>query len=156
MTKINNATNNPSQYMTEVDILEQALNNVPKEYDVVIETLQNRVDATIDPLTISELRMRLRNRYTRLYASSNDKERDGETALFAGGFKGKCNNCGKYGHKAKDCHDKARGKGKDGKKNQARKFNGKCNYCGKPGHMAKDCFKKKKAEDEKGEKRQTQ
>ena len=33
--------------------------------------------------------------------SSGDQE--GEIGLFAGGFKGKCNNCGKQGHKAKDC-----------------------------------------------------
>ena len=127
MMKINNATSNPSQYMTEVDILEQALNNVPKEYDMVIETLQHRIDTTVDPLTISELRVRLRHRYTKLYSGMSDKDKDGETALFAGGFKGKCNNCGKIGHKAKDCRDKGGGKGNDGKRPQGRRFAGKCN-----------------------------
>ncbi len=27
-------------------------------------------------------------------------------ALFAGGFRGKCNNCGKISHKTRDCRDK--------------------------------------------------
>jgi len=42
-------------------------------------------------------------------------------------FRGKCNNCGKRGHKAKDCH-----------------YSGKCSHCGKTGHMAEYCRKKKR------------
>ncbi len=33
-------------------------------------------------------------------------------ALFVGGFKGKCNNCGEIGHKARDCRDKNNNKTK--------------------------------------------
>jgi hypothetical protein len=41
---------------------------------------------------------------------------------------GTCNKCGKTGHKAVDCRQKANGK-----------FNGNCHKCGKAGHKAQDC-----------------
>ena len=70
-------------------------------------------------------------------------------------FDGYCNNCGKYGHKTKDCYSKsAKGKnkgtkGQDGKtknkgKPTSQKFDGYCHECGKYGHKSKDCRSKKK------------
>ena len=81
---------------------------------------------------------------------------DEETALFAGGFKGRCNNCGKHGHKARDCrtdknNNKNNKRGNDKKDGDKKPFPYKCHYCKKQGHMAKDCFKKKKDEEKKGE-----
>ena len=52
-------------------------------------------------------------------------------------FDGNCDNCGKYGHRKKDCWNKTQGQGK-GKPSrtpssspQKQKFDGKCNNCGK-------------------------
>ena len=150
-SRINDATENKTQFKSEIDVLEHVLNNVPADYDVTIESLLDRVGAATNPLTITELRTKLRNRFKKLNPSQSSKNdyNEGETALFAGGFKGKCNNCGKMGHKARDCRDK-----KDGKKagNKKKRFDGECHYCHKPGHMAKDCFKKKRDAEEKGEK----
>ena len=66
---------------------------------------------------------------------------DSEQALLAGQFKGKCQNCGKIGHKAANCFLK---KGKQDDKSVV------CFYCKKPGHMKSDCFKLKRKQKEKG------
>ena len=67
-------------------------------------------------------------------------------------FEGKCDNCGKMGHKKKDCWAKgggASGKGKGGGGSSSRgassspkKFEGKCDNCGKVGHKKRDCWSK--------------
>ena len=142
---------NANAKMEDDDILEHALNNLPKEYEIVVAPLEKRLSAQFNPLTIEELREELNLKYLRLYGSKEESlTGESETALFAGGFKGKCNECGKLGHKARDCKDK------DGKKNNnnnsrrnGTRFNGNCNYCKKKGHMEKNCFKKKKDEKDK-------
>jgi hypothetical protein len=74
-------------------------------------------------------------------------------ALYVGGqFKGRCNKCGKCGHKGVACHSKA---GDDKAKMASkptgftsRKFSGECHYCKKTGHKRSECFKKKKDQGE--------
>jgi hypothetical protein len=100
-----------------------------------------------------------------VYSKKNKNKRynqNEETALFAGGFKGKCNNCGQYGHKSRDCRNKKKKNNNNNRNHKNNKENGdkdneknpfldKCHYCKKEGHMAKDCFKKKRDEKQKGE-----
>jgi hypothetical protein len=78
-----------------------------------------------------------------------------DTVLFAGGFKGKCNHCGKYGHKSAACRLKQNstsGGSKNttnnkGNSNQStssvstmtKTMTGVCNYCKKTGHWKNDC-----------------
>jgi hypothetical protein len=55
-----------------------------------------------DPLTIEKLGDALNLKYEHMNSKRNKSSRNNnndETALFAGGFQGKCNNCRKYGHK---------------------------------------------------------
>jgi hypothetical protein len=62
-----------------------------------------------------------------------------------GGFKGSCQICGEYGHKAANC------KKKDAKKDII------CGYCKLKGHPEKRCWKKQKEEKaQKAEKKLTQ
>eukprot|EP00435_Cladocopium_sp_Y103_P030063 s1902_g7.t1 len=63
-------------------------------------------------------------------------------------FDGNCDNCGKYGHRRKDCWSKSSGgKGGGASSRSAStspkkevKFAGKCNHCGKPGHKKAECW----------------
>ena len=91
--------------MSDDALLEHALNNVPQEYNIEISLLEKRLGDSNDPLTIEELRDALNLKFERLQGNKGKHYRSGdeETALFAGGFKGRCNNCGKHGQKARDC-----------------------------------------------------
>ncbi|MCP4371035.1 MAG: hypothetical protein GY797_23415, partial [Deltaproteobacteria bacterium] len=50
-------------------------------------------------------------------------------------FKGRCNKCGKYGHKAKECRPGGIEKSVENPR--------VCHFCGKPGHIMKYCYKLK-------------
>ena len=98
--QINNAREGS---ITEEDLMEHILGNLPSVYDIEVHTLRKRLDDLQDPLTLEELREELclkfemMNRRGKLGLNQGPNE---EHALFAGGFKGKCNNCGKIGHRA--------------------------------------------------------
>ena len=88
------------------DTLEHICGNLPQIYEVVVHPLEKRIGSSLDPLTIKELREELKLKFQKLNGgrygdSSGDQE--GEIGLFAGGFKGKCHNCRKIGHKTRDC-----------------------------------------------------
>jgi len=101
------------------------------------------LDDLHDPLTLEELREELclkfemMNRRGKLGIAQGQQAE--EHALFAGGFKGKCNNCGKIGHKARDCRDKKGNKTNNKADNQGNNSNDgdknvECFYCKKKGH----------------------
>jgi hypothetical protein len=100
-----------TQFMVKV------LNSLMPEYGTQVKLLEKRVDkAGAEALTLEEIQEDLSLEYEhfqRARQSNIDKEESGgETALYAGGqFKGKCQGCGKYGHKVANCPDK---KEKDG------------------------------------------
>ena len=133
--------------MDDEELLEHVLNSLPKEYEIVVSKLEDRLGATTDPLTIEDVRSALNLKYQRLTkgkgGTSNSGGEDGhETALFAGGFKGKCNNCGEWGHKGFQCPKKGGGNGNTNNSG-GNKFTGNCHYCKKAGHRAFECRKKK-------------
>ena len=78
--------------------------------------------------------MRLRKRF------KDDSDDEDEQALITAKFKGRCNKCGKFGHKAKDCRLNIENDNK--KNNPKKKFSGKCFHCGKLGHREADCWSK--------------
>ena len=151
--QINNARENS---ITEDDLMEHILGNLPSVYDIEVHTLRKRLDDLHDPLTLEELREELclkfemMNRRGKLGLSQTPNE---EHALFAGGFKGKCNNCGKIGHRARDCRDKNGNKGKqennggsNNQNNNEADKNVECFYCKRKGHRISNCYKLKQKE----------
>ena len=87
-----------------------------------------------------------------------------EKAFFTRKFKGRCDLCGKWGHKKANCWENPNNDNKrnnnnnnrnnnnnnngynngNDRNNNRRRFNGKCNYCGIIGHKEADCRKKKR------------
>ena len=144
--------------MSDDQFLLHLLNNLTEEYDPEVKDLEKRIGSTTNPLDIEEVREDLNLRYERTGKHEDTSESEEEEhALYAGGqFKGRCNKCGKYGHKAVACRgskpgdDKTKpayGGRKPGGFNSG-KFTGECHYCKKTGHKASDCFKKKREQGE--------
>ena len=90
------------------------LNNLPEKYDNLVENLERNIGAS-QPLTLEERRDALSLKFTkwklrtekngdRQFEKDDEDEEKDETALIAGNFKrpfeGRCNKCGKFGHKA--------------------------------------------------------
>ena len=167
---LKNANSDPDAWLTELEdlrvrliaagskmdddeLLEHVLNSLPREYEIVVSKLEDRLGSATDPLTIEEVRSALNLKYQRLTkgksSANNSGSDDGhETALFAGGFKGKCNNCGEWGHKGYQCPKKS-----GNNENGGNKFSGKCHYCKKIGLRAYECRKKKAEKGNKGPER---
>ena len=81
--------------MSDEDVMEQAINNLPRSYDIVTIPMAKRIGAWSNPLTIDELCDELNLHFENLGGNrSNNDGNSHETALFAGGFKGLCHNCG--------------------------------------------------------------
>ena len=134
--------------ITDDQFMVKILNSLTSEYTNQMEYLERELDKTGDEkLTIKKIRSELSLRYERITknAQKSDNGYKGETALFAGGFKGRCHNCGKYGHKSVDCRDKNNSGGGGGDTGGGG-FQGKCYKCHKKGHKARDCMKGKNNE----------
>ena len=136
--------------INDEDLMIHILNNLPPEYDNVAEAMERRLDDTVKPLEIRELRDELVMKFNRIKknkgmnedANSEEAEESALAAFGTKNFKGRCYNCGEFGHKKQDCPQI--------KKNSSRNtFNGNCYYCGKRGHRKSECrkYKKKLEED---------
>jgi len=99
--------------ITDEDFIIHVLNNLPLEYEVQISKLEERFSSTTNPLTIGDMRNKLNLKYARLKCQSEVQlEADQALAAFKQ-FKGKCTNCGKFGHKSADCRSKSTNKNKN-------------------------------------------
>ena len=93
----------------EEDLMLQIVNNLPKEYETVIELCEEEL--TKGTLTLAILKTRIRTRYQRIV--KNKEELEENVALFTQKqFKGACNVCGKIGHNGADCFTLIRNKDK--------------------------------------------
>ena len=119
--------------ISDEDFKIHVLNNLPKEYESIIEKLI----PDISILDIGDMREELQAKYNRLMKYNEGSNNEEDQALVSNQgfkqFKGKCLKCGKIGHKAANCRS-------------GQKFNGNCHYCGKPGHRIAECRKKKREE----------
>ena len=145
-----------SNEISDEDMMIHILNNLPEEYDTVVEAMERKLDDLVDPLTLRNLKNELMLKYKRIKKNkgvgedSEDEEEGHDTALvgYTKNFKGRCYNCGDFGHKKEDC-PKLKNQASS---NRPGRFNGTCFYCGKRGHIKSECRKwKKKLEEMRNE-----
>ena len=134
-----------NSYMSEEDIMIHVLNNLPSQYESIVEKMMSDISI----MRIEDVREELQSKYRRLMKYADEKNEDNEHALIAGHpfkrkFKGKCNKCGIYGHKAIECRGTKTNQGDQQDSRKTGRFNGKCNYCGKIGHKEIVCRKKQR------------
>ena len=114
------------------DVMIHVINNLSDEYDDMIHGLQQQMGASTDTLTLSGLREQLRSKYGRIAKKSGIDLDEKGLAVGSKPFKWACRNCGKIGHRAKECRARKRenSKGKN------------CTYCRRKGHEVETCYKK--------------
>jgi hypothetical protein len=118
--------------MSEMEIIVHILNNLPREYESVVEQIEGDLDnrLTVD---LDKVKNKLRSKFGRIKNHIfKSPSRITEGALFAGkeDFKGNCRKCGEYGNKAAKCPKRRE------------EFNYK--YCKSKGHIEEFCRRKKK------------
>ena len=136
------------------------LASLPREYSSFVEQVKIdwRTGSTL--ITMDEIKKRVKEGYLQLKRehgwsedetalimkrSSNQSRniKNGNKGKF---FKGRCNNCGNYGHKKADCWDlknKREKSQENERKVQKDKADVRCFKCKKLGHYANDCRNKK-------------
>ena len=89
------------------------LNNASKEYDSILDSLNNLLGETgPNALTIEIIQEKLGNRFMRIKKQEDDdvnksyKSYEEAFVAYPNQFKGSCTSCGKYGHQNKYCLDK--------------------------------------------------
>jgi hypothetical protein len=121
-----------SSKMNDQDFMIHILNNLPEAYDVILDGMESRLmlpDSDPNKLTIENIRDKLNNRFERITKNELAKEEEHALASFSKQYKGRCSNCGEYGHKSGDCRG-----------------NRTCFYCGEKGHIRPNCEVKRKAD----------
>ena len=138
------------------------LASLPREYSSVVEQVKidRRTGSTL--ITMDEIKKRLKECYLQLkrehgwsedemalnMKSSNNQNKNIKKGSKGKYFKGRCNHCGKFGHKKADCWDLKNKKEKhqeNKKKVQKDKSKVRCFKCGKLGHYANECKNDKDA-----------
>ena len=132
------------------------LAGLPREYSSVVEQVKIDRRTSSALITMDEVKKRLKERYLQLkrehgwsedeislsVKSSNNQNKNIKKGSKGKYFKGRCNHCGKFGHKKAGCWDLKNKKEKhqeNEKKVQKDKSKVRCSKCGKLGHYANEC-----------------
>ena len=126
------------------DSMLHILNDLPKEYDSILDSLDNRLGETGNNAPMLEIiREKLGNGFARIKKQEdNDVNKSHNNhkeafVVYPNQFKGSCNICGKYGHQSKHFLDKQKGESPQRKS---------CWFCDQKGHSMSTCNTFKAAE----------
>jgi hypothetical protein len=128
------------QEVTEEAKLGYALVALPPAYNMLVPVIDNLPEAE---MTYDIVKKKIEVHYEWLVKTGqiSKKGKDAALSAQAGGFKGRCHNCGQTGHLKRDCPNPKKG---SGDKKETRK----CYYCHKVGHIKEDCRKLKREQKE--------
>ena len=135
-----------TENMTDQDFMIHVLNNLPVEYDVILDGMESRLmlpNGDSNKLTIEDIRSKLNHRFERMDERESQSKQEMAFVTYQKKFKGTCYNCGQYGHKGADCPNKTGARKPANGKGKKRRT---CYYCGEDGHVAANCKVKEKAE----------
>ena len=128
--------------LTDEELITEAMVKVPQKYKSIIagEIRSKGANVALDDIQDAmNVMFRMENNSS---ISGSETNQEDEKVLLAANQDIKCYKCGKLGHKAYQCKEKGKRKGKGrGKK---AKFSGTCNNCGKVGHREDDCWELEK------------
>ncbi len=138
--------------VNDEDLIAHILLNIPNEYSELITA----VEGDLDRISVATLQERIRSYYRRrimrkehpsdhtiaLINKAQQRKSVGHTHNHR--FKGRCNQCGIYGHKVSMC-------GNEDTETKRTENNVICHFCNKYGHVKKNCYKLKVQESRKNE-----
>ena len=101
--------NKKTVHISDNDLMIHVLNYLPRKYDIEKHDCEKELEA--GKLDMTKLREALGSRFAIEFDEEEDHQETEERALFAKQFKGQCNYCGKWGHKAADCCKKKKNEG---------------------------------------------
>ena len=110
--------------ISDEDFMIHVLNGLPLEYEVQVSKLEERFGSTSNPLTIQDMRNELNLKFARLKRQVAEQTEMDQALVAFRKFKGKCTNCGKFGHKSTKCRSKlgnSKGEGTESKKDKSKK-----------------------------------
>ena len=136
--------------ITDEDFIVHVLNGLPPEYEVQVSKLEECFGSTSNLLTIQDMRNKLNLKYARLKRQTAEQAETDQALVAFRRFKGKCTNCGKFGHKSTECRLKVKNSKQEGSdsegdklKKATNKSKVKCFSCGEMGHYRSKCPKNK-------------
>ena len=143
--------------ITDKDFMIQVLNNLPMEYNVILDGLKNHLTASGNNMLTVEIIHEKLNHWYKKIKSKDDEKREKEKALGAYNkqYKHWCHTYGMVTNlvivsvgRIKKEHQKMK---KKTEKNyyEKKSFNGVCYHCFKKGHISRNCKVQKKEEKEK-------
>ena len=90
-------------HVDDSEMITHIISNLHKEYQTIVEILEDNLDYDDNPLTIERIRDKLSVKFDRMNEQSVPRtSRDNEKDLYVQSqYKDTCTTCRKYGHKGK-------------------------------------------------------
>ena len=89
--------------ITDEDFMFHVLNNLPKEYDMILDRLENHLTSSRgDTWTIEVICKKLSYQYEKIKNKNEEKRQKNASGAYNKQYQRRCHKCGKYSHKPND------------------------------------------------------